>query len=85
MQFIDRLNAYMTSINFQNMNSIYMWELQMVAYIKFSKIYMINGKIHTAQKACGIGNLVGNKGGIQMYFNLNDKTYNFMGCHLRHG
>ena len=62
-----------------------MYELHLVAYLKVNKITMINGKIHTAQKACGVGGIIGNKGGIQMHFNLNDKTYNFIGVHLLHG
>jgi hypothetical protein len=46
---------------------------------------MIKGKIYTASKACGVGNLIGNKGAVQMYFNLNDRTYSIYGCHLLHG
>ena len=32
-----------------------------------------------------MGKVVGNKGGLQMYFKYNDKYYNFIGCHLVHG
>lgn len=32
-----------------------------------------------------MGKVVGNKGGVQMYFRYNDKYYNFIGCHLIHG
>lgn len=46
---------------------------------------MIKGKIYTSHKACGVGNIIGNKGAVQMYFNLNDRTYNIFGCHLLHG
>ena len=75
----------MTVNGYKQMNSIYMWEMWMIAYIKSKKIHLIKGNINKRQRACGIANMVGNKGGIQMYFNLNDRYYNFIACHLIHG
>lgn len=57
----------------------------MVAYIKRKKIGLIKGRVITASKACGVGNVVGNKGGIQIHFKLNNRIYNFIGLHLLHG
>jgi len=64
------------------MGNITMHELTLIAFIKEKKLGLVNGKISTAQKACGIGGYYGNKGGIQMHFNLNNRNYNFIGVHL---
>ena len=82
---MDNLHKYMTANSFSFMSKINMWEITMVAYIKSNKIQLINGKVYTAQKACGVGNLIGNKGAIQMQFCIKDRSYNFFGCHLLHG
>ena len=73
--------------NFKQMKMIYMWEMVLIGYVKNHErnISLFNGKFKTAQRACGVGKLVGNKGGLQLYFNYNEKYYNFIGCHLFHG
>lgn len=83
--FIDRLTNYMATNGFTNIGNISMWELQLITFIKNSKKQMIKGKIYTSHKACGVGNIIGNKGAVQMHFNLNDRSYNIFGCHLLHG
>ena len=82
---MDNLNKYMVGCSFSFMSKINMWEITLVSYIKSSKIQMINGKVYTAQKACGVGGLIGNKGAVQMQFCIKDRSYNFFGCHLLHG
>ena len=61
------------------------YEMFMVAYVKNSKIHLINGGVNSAYKGCGVGKFFGNKGGIQLHFNLGGKHFNFIGCHLVHG
>jgi hypothetical protein len=72
---------------FMELKSIYMWEMLLIGFAKNTNenMKLFNGKITTAQRACGVGKVVGNKGGLQMYFRYNDKYYNFIGCHLVHG
>jgi hypothetical protein len=69
---------------FALLKSIYMWEMLLIGF-HHRKMNHLNGRVTTAQRACGVGKVVGNKGGLQMYFKWNDKYYNFIGCHLLHG
>lgn len=75
----------MESQNFKKMNETHMWEMLIVAYSQKQKIKLINGKVTTNTKACGVGKMFGNKGGIHIYFTYNDMHFNFTGCHLLHG
>ena len=84
-QFVHRLDGFMESQNFKKMNETHMWEMLIVAYSQKQKIKLINGKVTTNTKACGVGKMFGNKGGIQIYFTYNDMHFNFTGCHLLHG
>jgi len=69
------------------MNMVYMWEMILIGYYKNHDrcISLFNGKIKTNHKGLGVGKMIGNKGGVQLYFNYNDKYYNFIGCHLSPG
>jgi hypothetical protein len=75
----------MESHLFKRLSDTSMWEMFIIAYIKRQNSYLINGKVTTNTKACGVGKMFGNKGAIQMYFNYNDFNFNFTGCHLLHG
>lgn len=75
----------MESHNFKKLNDTHMWEMFIIAYTKKQNIKLINGKVSTNTKACGVGKMFGNKGGIQIYFNYADMNFNFTGCHLLHG
>lgn len=39
----------------------------------------------SSYKAAGIGNILGNKGGLQISFKLYDNLFNFINVHLVHG
>lgn len=75
----------MQNQNFIKMNETSQWDMLIVAYCSKSKIKLINGKVKTNTKACGVGKMLGNKGAIQIYFTYNDMNFNFIGCHLVHG
>ena len=77
----------MSDHNFKLMTTTYMYEIFVAAFIIKSKYNLISGPITTNTKACGgIGALkFGNKGGVQMNFTINGRTYNILGCHLIHG
>lgn len=83
-KFLTNLKQFMASNSFQEFKSIYMWEMVLIGFVHNEKMHF-NGTIKTAQRACGMGKMLGNKGGLQMYFNYRDKHYNFIGCHLVHG
>lgn len=61
-----------------------MWEIVLITFIKSSKRFLL-GNPQTKTKACGMGNLIGNKGAVQIYFSFNDKNFNIFGVHLIHG
>ena len=58
----------MKSHKFKLMNKVSMIEIFMVAFIKESKLGMVNGVISTNHKPCGLIGPVkfGNKGGVQI-------------------
>ena len=62
-----------------------MHEIFIVGYAKNSEKWLFGGLVATATKACGLGNVIGNKGAVQMYFNYDDKYFNFIATHLLHG
>jgi|APSaa5957512535_1039671.scaffolds.fasta_scaffold189427_1 hypothetical protein len=87
--FIDRLNKFMENNGFKQMKMVYMLEMFVIAFIKKSKQDMLNGVIQTQSLPCGkdVGGIIriGNKGGLQMHFKLNEMHFNFIACHLLHG
>ena len=85
--FLDLLVQFMDNDGFRLMTTQYMYEIVVAAFIHKSKHHLISGPITTSTKACGgIGAIkFGNKGGVQMNFTVNGRTYNILGCHLVHG
>lgn len=84
-KFIERLNTYMVQNGFNQFGQVHMWEIHLIAFIKSSKKTLLQGQIKTSTKACGMGNLLGNKGAVQIIFNYNGKYFNIFGVHLLHG
>ena len=61
-----------------------MWEMFLAAFTRLEHVpYLKNTQ--SAYKATGIGNILGNKGGLQLSFKLYDYLFNFMNAHLVHG
>lgn len=50
--------------SYQMLSTVTMWEINMIAFIRLSKIQLVQGKITTKTKACGVGGVIGNKGGV---------------------
>ena len=64
------------------------WEMFIVGYVNEKKVANLGGKISVNTRACGVGKEFGlgkNKGGMQIYFHYNERTFNFIGGHLVHG
>lgn len=65
-------------------NQVVMWEMFLVGFIRLQHVPALkNVQIHYV--ATGMGNFLGNKGGLQMSFKLYDYLYNFINVHLVHG
>jgi len=60
-----------------------MWEISLVVFVKAELWYKMN---HVAKTdiAKGFINLVGNKGGIAYSFNLCERVFTVVSCHLTH-
>lgn len=60
------MERFMKQNKFKLMNKVSMVEIFLVAFIKESKLHMVNGVISTNTKACGLIGPVkfGNKGGV---------------------
>lgn len=56
----------------------------LVGFIKLDHVPFLKNT-QSSYKATGIGNFLGNKGGLQMSFKLYDYLFNFINVHLVHG
>ena len=65
-KFLIQLREFMIKNGFMELKSIYMWEMLLIGFAKNTNenMKLFNGKITTAQRACGVGKVVGNKGGL---------------------
>ena len=61
-----------------------MWEMFIIAFVKVKHIFKIDN-VNKSYKACGLAGYVGNKGGLLLSFNLYNKSYGFLCCHLSSG
>jgi hypothetical protein len=69
---------------FTQINFINMWEFALVAYVRQSDQHALSNW-RTSHIACGVMNVIGNKGGVQIRFNLYDHGFTFLNCHLAPG
>lgn len=67
------------------MNTVVLWEMVLIAFVKGKKLGLMNSKVATNSKACGTAGIMGNKGGMQIHFKFCNYYFNFIGCHLVHG
>jgi hypothetical protein len=62
-----------------------MWEMLLVAFIKRTDVMFMSGKPIVNYKTLGVMNVIGNKGGIILQFELHGKVFSFVNCHLCSG
>ena len=75
---------FMGEYRFLTINSVVMWEMFLVGFLKVEHVPFLKN-VQISYVATGMGNLVGNKGGLQLSFILHDYLYNFINVHLVHG
>ena len=78
------LDIYMEKSGFSQVGNIGMWELGLTAYVRSDEMKYVTN-IKTNSVACGVLNIVGNKGGVQMMFNFYGHSFNLIDCHLHPG
>ena len=61
-----------------------MWNMLLIVFIKKKLFYKVTF-VDSKSKATGIGNRIGNKGGMITYFNVNQTSFAFINCHLAAG
>jgi len=88
-RLIQSLDAHMmgldaTKPDFLQIANIGMWELQSVAYIKGPLKKHVKD-VKTNSVATGVLGIVGNKGGVQLRFQLYDHSFNIIDVHLHAG
>eukprot|EP00347_Sterkiella_histriomuscorum_P004413 403360556 len=83
-QVIIDLANHLGQYKFITVTSVQMWEMFLVAFIKTDHVQYLHNK-QSSYKAAGIGNILGNKGGLQISFKLYDNLFNFINVHLVHG
>jgi hypothetical protein len=77
-KFLERLDDHLNLKGFQCVKMTYMWEMFITLYIK-------KDEVKTGIKRCGFGNMVGNKGGMNITIKFAGRVMTFIGCHLVHG
>lgn len=67
--------------NYQCMAYHSLWEIRIVVFCK-RELYRFVRDVRTEDKAIGIGNVLGNKGGVTVSFTLFDTSFCFLNTHL---
>lgn len=65
-------------------NSVAMFEMFLIAFIRRELATDVS-KVKQTTLEKGWMNIVGNKGGVAYSFQLKNRLFNFIACHLRHG
>ena len=60
-----------------------MWEMWLGCFIK-AKHYTYVTKFSSAQLAKGLGDAIGNKGGVAASFMVHNRQFNIVAVHLKH-
>ena len=84
MSIIIEFANYLSQYNFMTINSVVMWEMFLVGFIKVEHVPFVKNE-QISYVATGMAGVIGNKGGLQMSFKLYDYLFNFINVHLVHG
>jgi hypothetical protein len=78
--WIKKMTDYLGD-SFHPVGKVDMWEMFMVAYVHKRDILRCNS-VETNLLALGVMNIIGNKGALIIKFNLYDRSFLFLNCHL---
>jgi hypothetical protein len=76
---------YMLSKGFMQVKKVSMWEMLLIVFIRLDMQHRLEGNVNSGFKRCGFGNIIGNKGGVNINFRYASRDFFFVGCHLVHG
>jgi hypothetical protein len=61
-----------------------MWEMFLIIMVKYKHITSVKNVLLTS-KATGVGNMIGNKGGLCISMKIYECMFNYINVHLCHG
>lgn len=67
--------------SYQIVGSAKLWEISLVVFARRDMAYKVTCR-EVATVACGVGDVLGNKGGAAVFFRIEDTTLCFLTCHL---
>lgn len=67
--------------DFIQAGNVEMWEMFMVAYVHKRDVLRLN-TVETNLLPLGVMNIIGNKGALILKFNLYERSFLFLNCHL---
>lgn len=67
--------------NYEIVGNVKLWEISLVVFARKDIAYKVTCR-EAATVACGVGDVLGNKGGASVFFRYEDTTICFVTCHL---
>lgn len=81
---MNEVDEFMKMRGFENIEQFEtMWEICLMVFVKKELLHEVN-HVNKISIAKGFGGMFGNKGGVAYSFNLRDRYFNFICCHLIH-
>ena len=83
---VEHIEKFLNKNGFVNLDKSFvcMWEMFLICFIKAPLKSSVT-KVKTKDIAKGFAKTLGNKGGIAYSFMLNNRMFNIIATHLRHG
>jgi len=66
---------------FTLLTSVSLWEMRLLCFVRENLMFYVS-KVRSASEATGVGNVVGNKGGLGIAFSFGCTSFCFVGAHL---
>lgn len=80
----DAMKTYLGN-DFHEVGYVDMWEMFLIVFVKRTDLPFLSGRPVVNYKTLGIMGVIGNKGGMMVFFELYGKLFNFINCHLTSG
>jgi hypothetical protein len=80
-KIIQLFQDLMFKIDISLLSSVYMWEMLLLVFVK-KNLWNAVSDVKKNCKPCGLGNFIGNKGGVSLSLNIFESPFHFIGCHL---
>eukprot|EP00475_Leptophrys_vorax_P043579 TRINITY_DN8433_c0_g1_i1.p1 TRINITY_DN8433_c0_g1~~TRINITY_DN8433_c0_g1_i1.p1 ORF type:complete len:616 (+),score=135.44 TRINITY_DN8433_c0_g1_i1:71-1849(+) len=81
IQFMLELIDNISDSRYQLVTSQALWGIVIIIFVRIDLVSRVTS-VRQAQKATGVGDILGNKGGVAVLFRYDDSTFCFVGSHL---